>query len=82
LRRNGVRRATLVLALDGGRQSGEVIRALRSRIAIGEIWAPSSHQIRDARTPDIGSYRAGSFVIDVTATSAPLAATLRVASPP
>jgi len=82
LRRHGVRRVALVVAVDGGRASGEVVRAVRSRLAIGEIWAPSLHQIRGARTPPVGAYRVGSFEIDVTSTSAPLETTPRVASDP
>jgi ComEC/Rec2-related protein len=73
LRRHGVRRVALVVAVDGGRASGEVVRAVRSRLTIGEIWAPSQHQIRGAHTPALGAYRVGPFDINVTSTSAPLA---------
>ena len=72
LRRHGVRHVALIVAVDGGRASGEVVRAVRSRLAIGEIWAPLQHQIRGARTPALGAYRVGPFDIDVTATSASL----------
>ncbi|HUP71578.1 MAG TPA: ComEC/Rec2 family competence protein [Acidimicrobiales bacterium] len=72
LRRHGVRRVSLLVATDGGRASGEVVRALRSRLSIGEIWAPSLHQIRGARTPPLGSYRVGMFEIAVTSTTAPM----------
>jgi competence protein ComEC len=82
LRRHGVRRIALVVAVDGSRASGEVVRALRSRLAIDEIWAPSQHQIRGARTPPLGAYRVGPFEIDVTSTSAPLQTMPRVASDP
>jgi hypothetical protein len=74
LRRHGVRRVTLLVAADGGRASGEVVRALRSRLSIGEIWAPATHQIRGARTPPVGTYRVGMFDIAVTSTSAPMEA--------
>jgi hypothetical protein len=82
LRRHGVRRVALVVAVEGGRATGEVVRAVRSRLEIDDIWAPSPHQIRGARTPAVGSYRVGSFAIDVTSTAAPLAAVPRVASDP
>ena len=82
LRRHGVRRVALIVAVDGGRSSGEVVRALRSRVAIGEIWAPAQHQVRGARTPPLGSYRVGSFTVDVTSTATPMRTTLRVASDP
>jgi hypothetical protein len=82
LRRHGVRRVALVVAVDGGRSSGEVVRAVRSRLAIGEIWAPSLHQIRGARTPPLGSYRVGTIDVDVTSTSAPMEMMPRVASDP
>ena len=68
LRRHGVRSVALLVAVDGGRSSGEVVRAVRGRIAVGDIWAPSQHQIRGARTPPLGSYRVGAFDIDVTST--------------
>ncbi|MEO8694295.1 MAG: ComEC/Rec2 family competence protein [Acidimicrobiales bacterium] len=80
LRRVGVRHVALVVAVDGGRASGEVVRALRSRLSIDDIWAPSQHQIRGARTPPLGAYRVGQFEIDVTSTSAPLQSTPHVAS--
>ena len=82
LRRGGVRHIALVVAVDGGRASGEVVRAVRSRLEIDDIWAPAEHQIRGARTPQLGFYRVGSFDIEVTSTSAPLAAMPRVASDP
>jgi competence protein ComEC len=82
LRRHGVRRVALVVAVDGGRATGEVVRALRSRLTIGEIWAPSSHQIRGAHTPELGEYQIGSLAIVVTSTSAPLTMMPRVASDP
>jgi hypothetical protein len=82
LRRHGVRRVSLVVAVDGGRASGEVVRAIRSRVAIAEIWAPSMHKVRGARTPSIGAYRVGSLSVEVTSNDTPLRATLRVASDP
>ncbi len=82
LRRHGIRRVALVVAVDGGRASGEVVRALRSRLAISDIWAPAQHQIRGARTPSLGAYRVGLFEIEVTSTSAPLQTMPRVASDP
>jgi competence protein ComEC len=82
LRRHGVRRVALVVAVDGGRPTGEVVRALRGRLAIGEIWAPERHQIRGARTPSLGTYRVGSFEVDVTATASSMQTTVRVASDP
>jgi hypothetical protein len=82
LRRHGVRRVSLVIATDGGRATGEVVRALRSRVAITEIWAPSMHQVRGARTPESGTYRVGSLVVEVASIAAPLRATVRVASDP
>ena len=72
----------LVVVVDGGRASGEVVRALRSRLAISDIWAPAQHQIRGARTPSLGAYRVGLFEIEVTSTSAPLQTMPRVASDP
>jgi competence protein ComEC len=82
LRRHGIRRAELVIAADGGRASGEVVRAMRARVSVGEIWAPAQHQVRGARTPPLGSYRVGSLMLEVTSTTAPLSTTLRVASGP
>jgi len=82
LRRRGVRHVALVVAVDGGRATGEVIRAVRSRLEIDDLWAPAQHQIRGARTPVIGSYRVGSFDIEVTSTAAPLLVMPRVASDP
>ena len=82
LRRHGVRHVALVVAVDGGRATGEVIRALRSRLEIDDMWAPAQHQIRGARTPAIGSYRVGSFEIEVASTAAPLLVMPRVASDP
>ena len=82
LRRHGVRRVTLVIAVDGGRSTGEVVRALRSRVAIGEIWAPAQHQVRGARTPPLGSARVGPFAVEVTSSATPMQTTLRVASDP
>jgi competence protein ComEC len=66
LRRAGVRRLDLVVAVTGGSAVRDVVRALDGRYDVGAIWAPRGHQIRGAGVPEPGlEVRAGSFVVAV-----------------
>jgi competence protein ComEC len=66
LRRAGVRRLDLVVAVTGGSAVRDVVRALDARYDVGAIWAPRGHQIRGASVPEPGlEMRAGSFVVAV-----------------
>jgi competence protein ComEC len=70
LRRAGVRRVDLVVAVTGGRVVGDVVRALDARYDVVEVWAPVGHQIRGARVPVGGAtVRAGGFTVAVVATA-------------
>jgi ComEC/Rec2-related protein len=78
LRRAGVRHIDLLVAVNGGRTTAEVVRALGTRYPIGERWAPPGHQVRGARVPPVGAaVRAGPYVVTVVADEPRLAITVQ-----
>jgi competence protein ComEC len=82
LRRAGVRRLDLVVAVTGGSAVRDVVSALDGRYDVGAIWAPSGHQIRGAGVPEPGlEVRAGSFVVAVEANEPRLVVEVRSTSP-
>ena len=50
LRRARLGRIDLVVAVSGSRNDGRVVRAIDERYDLVDIWAPSGHQVPNART--------------------------------
>jgi len=68
LRRAGVRRVDLLVAVTGGAGVGDVVRALDARYDVRETWAPAGHAIRGARVPPVGmALTVGAFTVDAVA---------------
>jgi hypothetical protein len=81
LRRAGVRRIDLAIAVTGGVMTGEVVQALDARYALGAIWAPVGHQVRGATTVgDATRARAGPFTVVVRSGDGRLAIDVRRAA--
>jgi competence protein ComEC len=82
LRRAGVRRLDLVVAVTGSSAVRDVVRALDARYHVGAIWAPLGHQIRGATVPEPGlEVRAGAFVVAVEVNDPRLVVQVRSTSP-
>lgn len=54
LRREGAGRVELVVARSGGSRAGDLVTLLGHRVPIGEVWAPSGHQVPGAVVPGPG----------------------------
>jgi competence protein ComEC len=79
LRKAGVRRVDLLVAVTGGRGIGDTVRAIDARYAVGTLWAPAGHQLRGARVPPRDLVvRAGRFVVTVEASDPRLLVRVRV----
>ena len=57
----------LTIVLDGSRDSGRLIRVLRDRFGLGEIWAPPDHDIPGGRTTESFEGTVGSLTVRTAA---------------
>lgn len=72
LRRLEVDRVDLVVSVHGSRRAAELVDTLRSRVAVGEVWAPAGASVAGAVTPPIGPSSLGDLELQVRSTRATL----------
>jgi hypothetical protein len=78
LRRSGVRRLDLIVAVTGGAAVRDVVLALDARYDVGAVWAPRGHQVRGGHVPEPGEQvRAGGLVVQAEASDPRLVVRVR-----
>jgi competence protein ComEC len=65
VRRLGIARIDLAIAVQGSGRTGVALARLRKRVVVGEVWAPRDHRVAFARTPEPGAYRFDDLMIEV-----------------
>lgn len=65
VRRADVRHLDLVIATSPGVRAAEVVTTVRSRVEVGEVWAPTGSPLEGATTPPPGGRSRGGVRVEV-----------------